>query len=190
LKRTLVLAKHAEPVPEQNVDSNRWRLSDRGRSGSALLGGRLARFGPEVVVSSGEPKAVETAGIAAGRLGIRSLVRPGLREHDRTGAPFLDDEEFGRTARDFFERPNDLVWGNETARQAESRFEGAVRRVLEEREEGVVVMVAHGTVISLLVARYNDLDAYALWRSLGLPSFCVLSAEDLRLRETVLHLRT
>jgi hypothetical protein len=44
--------------------------------------------------------------------------------------------------------------------------------------------------ISLLVAPYNDLDAYTLWRRLGLPSFCRLSAEDLRLRETVFHLRT
>ncbi len=104
--------------------------------------------------------------------------------------PFLGDEEFGRAARNFFERPDDLVWGNETARQAGSRFEGAVRGVLDEREEEVVTIVAHGTVISLLVARYNDLDAYALWRGLGLPCFCVLSAEELRLRETILNLET
>jgi len=45
-------------------------------------------------------------------------------------------------------------------------------------------------VISLLVARRNDLDAYALWRSRGLPSFCVLSAEGLRLREAVPNLKT
>ena len=182
--------KHAEPVLEQNVASDRWRLSERGRHGSVQLGGRLVRYGSGVVVSSGELKAVETAGIAAGLLGIGSLVRPGLHEHDRRGAPFLDDEEFGRAARGFFERPDELVWGNETARQAESRFEGAVRGVLEEREEEVVAIVAHGTVISLLVARYNDLDAHALWRSLGLPSFCVLSAGGLRLQETVPNLRT
>ena len=190
MKRTLVLAKHSEPILEPDVAPNRWRLSERGRSGSALLGGRLARYGPGVVVSSEEPKAVETAEVAARRLGIGCSVYPGLHEHDRTGVPFLGDGEFGRAARGFFERPDTLVWGNETARQAGDRFEGAARSVLDEREEGVVVIAAHGTVISLLVARYNDLDAYALWRSLGLPSFCVLSAEDLRLRETVLHLKT
>ncbi len=59
----------------------------------------------------------------------------------------------GRAARAFFERPDELVWGHETARQAGSRFEGAVRRVLDEWEEDVVVIVAHGTVISLLVAQ-------------------------------------
>ena len=46
------------------------------------------------MVSSEEPKAVETAGIAAGCLGLGCSVYPGLHEHDRTGVPFLGDEEF------------------------------------------------------------------------------------------------
>ena len=133
---------------------------------------------------------METAEIVADRLGIGCSVYPGLHEHDRTGVPFLGDEEFGRAARGFFENPDRLVWGDETAEEAGGRFEGAVRGVLDEREEEVILIVAHGTVISLLVARHNELDAYALWRSLGLPSFCVLSAEDLRLREAVPHLKT
>ncbi len=62
--------------------------------------------------------------------------------------------------------------------------------MLDELEEEVITIVAHGTVISLLVARHNGLDAYALWRSLGLPSFCILSAEKLRLREAVSSLKT
>lgn len=183
MKRTLVLAKHAEPVLEPDVAPNRWRLSEAGCCGSALLGERLARFGPGVVVCSEEPKAVETAEIAAERLGIGCSVYPGLHEHDRTGMPFLRDEEFGRAARAFFERPDELVWGNETAQRAGNRFEGAVRRVLDEREEDVVVIIAHGTVISLLVAQHNDIDAHELWQSLGLPSFCVLSVPGLELRE-------
>jgi broad specificity phosphatase PhoE len=115
---------------------------------------------------------------------------PGLHEHDRTGVPSLGDEEFGRAARYFFEDPDRLVWGNETAEEAGDRFEGAVRGVLDELAEEVITIVAHGTVISPLVARHNDVDACALWRSLGLPSFCALSAEEPRLREAVPDLRT
>jgi broad specificity phosphatase PhoE len=103
--------------------------------------------------------------------------------------PFLGAKEFGRAARVFFENPDRLVRGNETAEEAGGRFEGVVRGVLDELEE-VITIVAHGTVISLLVARHNGLDAYALWRSLGLPSFCILSAEKLRLREAVSSLKT
>ncbi len=55
--------------------------------------------------------------------------------------------------------------------------------MLDEREEDVVVIVAHGTVISLLVALHNDIDAHEIWQCLGLPSFCVLSIPGLELRE-------
>jgi broad specificity phosphatase PhoE len=148
-----------------------------------LLGERLAQYRPGVMVSSGEPKAVETAQIAARCLGIGYFVYPGLHEQDRTGVPFLGDEEFGRAARGFFENPDRLVWGNETAEEAGGRFEGAVRRVLGEREEEVVAMVAHGTVISLLVSRHNDIDAFGFWQRLGLPSFCVLAVPSFELQE-------
>ena len=75
------------------------------------------------------------------------------------------------------------MWGNETAEEAGDRFEGTVRRLLDEQEEEVVAMVAHGTVISLLVARHNDIDAFDFWQRLGLPSFCVLSVPDFELQE-------
>ncbi len=175
-KRTLVLVKHSEPVLEPGVAPNRWRLSGRGRRGSVLLGEYLARYRPGVVVCSEEPKAVETARLAAVRLGVDHLTFHGLHEHDRTGAPFLGDEGFERAARTFFERPNELLWGNETAEQALGRFDGAVRVVLDSREEEeAVAVVTHGTVISLFVARYNDAEPYELWQKLGLPSFCALS---------------
>lgn len=136
------------------------------------------------MVCSEESKAVETAEIAAGRLGTGCFVRPGLHEHDRTGAPFLSDEDFYRTAETFFERPDELVWGSETAEGATARFEDAVRAVLGEWKEEAVAVVAHGTVNALLVARHNGLDAHELWKELDLPSFCVLSP-DFRLREVV-----
>ena len=107
----------------------------------------------------------------------------GLHEHDRTGVPFLGDEEFAQAAKDFFENPDRFVWGNETAEEAGDRFEGAVRRVLDERGEEVVAIVAHGTVISLLVTRHNDIDTFGFWQRLGLPSFCVLSVPGFELQE-------
>ena len=131
---------------------------------------------------------METAGIAAGHLRIGCSVYPGLHEHDRTGVPFLSDEEFERAAGSFFERSDELVWGNETAEQARARFEGAVRRVLDELEEEVVPIVAHGTVISLFVAKYNDIEPYELWRELGLPSLCVLTVPGFGIQESTYNL--
>lgn len=183
-KRTLILIKHAQPVIEPDVAPNRWRLSEKGRRSSVLLGERLGRYGPGLFVSSEEPKAAETARLAADRLGVEYAVFPGLHEHDRTGAPFFETVgEFEGEARSLFERPHEPVWGNETAEQALERFDGAVRAVLRRHAAETLAVVAHGTVVSLFVARYNDVDAYDLWRRLGLPSLCVLSVPGFAMRE-------
>ena len=173
---------------EPGVDPNRWRLSERGRRRSVLLGEELGRYGPGVLVSSEEPKAAETARVAARGLGVEHATAPGLHEHDRLNAPFLGDEAFRRTARHFFDRPGELVWGNETAEGALARFEGAVGAVLDARDEDVVVVVAHGTVISLFIAKYNDVEPYELWRRLGLPSLCVLTVPGFGMRGSIYDL--
>lgn len=188
-KRTVVLIKYSVPVVERGLPPNRWRLSGEGRRRSVALAGWLGRYRPGAVVSSEEPKAVGTAEILAGKMDVACSTSPGLHEHDRTGAPFLDTvEEFERAARRLFENPDDLVWGNETATQALTRFEGALRTVLQEHEEDVLAVVTHGTMNALFVAKYNDVEAYDLWRGLGLPSFCILSAPAFRLEGTVLDL--
>lgn len=189
MERTLILVKHAGPEIEPDVPPNRWRLSEEGRRDSVILAERLRRYGPEVVVSSKEPKAAEMAKIVAERLGANLILHPGLHEHDRTGAAFGTEEEFHLSARSFFENPEKLVWGNETAGQTLERFARAIHDVLERRRESCVAVVAHGTVNTLFLARYGDVDAYAFWRGLGLPSFFVLSLPEFKLRDAVHDIR-
>ena len=89
------------------------------------------RYGPRIMVSSEEPKAVETAEIAAERLGIGHFVYPGLHEHDRTDVPFLDDEEFGLAARYFSRNPTGSCGAARRRRRPEvgsrARYEGCSR---------------------------------------------------------------
>ena len=86
---------------------------------------------------------------------------------------------------ELFARPDDLVFGRETAAQARERFAGAVEGVLGRSTQGDIVIVAHGTVISLFVARSADVEPFTFWRRLGLPSFAVLSVPGLALLSVV-----
>lgn len=183
--RTLVLVKHAMPIVEPRVPPSRWRLSEEGRRQSAVLAGRLKDYGLERVLTSEEPKAAETAEILAGRLDLGSTVASGLHEHDRTGAPFGNQRDFESAARRFFENPRYLVWGNETAEQAHTRFADGVRAVLEKRPKGNLAIVTHGTVITLFLTQHDDIDAYEFWYRLGLPSFYSLSLPDFGLQDVV-----
>jgi hypothetical protein len=72
----------------------------------------------------------------AEHLGLVWTVASRLHDHDRTGATFGTREEFELAARNCFENPASLVWGNETAEQARARFAGGVLAGLEEHPEG------------------------------------------------------
>jgi broad specificity phosphatase PhoE len=184
----LHLVKHAMPVKVAARPSREWMLSDDGRAAAARLAGRLVPAGIERFVSSTEPKARETAAIMAGALGVVCAEAEGLHEQEREGAPFFADPvDFEAAMREFFARPGERVFGQETADQAGARYEAALERVLAAGPDGdgALAVVSHGTVMTLFIARHNRVDPFELWRSLGLPSSAVLSLPDLRLIEVI-----
>ena len=183
--RKLILVKHSLPVIDPSQPANRWPLSDEGRLRCLPLSDRLAQYQPAHLATSSEPKAIATAEIVSERLGTPFEVTEGLHEHDRSNEPFVEAVEFQAAVASFFDRPDELVMGRETASQAEMRFGEAVQRLLIGHTTGNVVIVAHGTVITLYVAQHAGVEPMPLWRRLGLPSFVVLSLPDLDMLDVV-----
>ena len=183
--RNLILVKHALPEIVPHLPARQWRLSEEGRRRCSTLADRLAPYQPALIASSGEYKAVETAQIVANALGKPFEIADGLHEHDRSSVVFLSRQEFESAVAHLFEQPEALVFGGETASQAQNRFKKAVESLLAKYPEGSIAIVAHGTVIALFVAGCAGIDPFPFWQRLSLPSFVVLSLPDLKLIETV-----
>ena len=182
----LILIKHAAPQVVEDLPSSQWVLSESGRQQCDELHSRLAQYKPASLYTSEEPKAVETAEILGLRLGIPFASKPGLHENDRAGLPFFNDRaELNARIRAFFSSPSERVVGNESADEAHSRFIGAVQDSLDSAQAQPTVIVTHGTVTSLLVARANQLSPYPFWLDLELTSFVVLSTPSFTLRQVV-----
>lgn len=183
--RTLILVRHARPSIDPERPAAEWALSPEGRAAAAALGPRLAPWAPGRMLSSPEPKALETARCLARALGLdekRLEVVPGLREQDRTGVPFFEEPgEFERRVVGLFRRPDEPSLGPESAAAAERRFTEAVRGALERRRPPCVALVTHGTVMSLFLGRATGLDPLAIWRRLDLPAWTVLRWPEGRL---------
>lgn len=177
--------KHSAPEIVRTAPPNLWRLSEAGRKKCTPLAQHLATHHPEIIITSPEPKAAETAQIAAGKLGKPVEVAEGLGEHDRSNVPFSSTEFFEAAIAEFFQEPLRLVLGLETADQAHRRFAGAVDRIIADHSGKTVAVVTHGTVIALYVARVADLDPFSFWKRLGLPSFVVLSLPERRILTVV-----
>ena len=183
--KPLILVKHSLPEVEENVPAREWSLSAEGRERAQRLAEILKQYHPEVILSSTEPKARETAKILGEGLRLNFEVVDGLNEHDRSNSLYYSKEKFQALVQEFFKKPEALIFGTETASEVLKRFRNSVGSILERHQDRTVLIVAHGTVISLYTSCLTGCDGYLLWQDLGLPSFVTLDLESKALLETV-----
>jgi broad specificity phosphatase PhoE len=174
MNKHLILVKHSVPEIVESLPSQEWKLSELGRARAERLAEKLRHYQPEVIISSNEPKAKETAEIIARIHQLELHVAEDLHEHDRSNVTYLAHNEFQAFVREFFQKPGELVFGRETADQAHARFYRSVHLILNEHTNKTVVIVTHGTVLSLFVSRLTGSSDFELWNMLGLPSFIAM----------------
>jgi broad specificity phosphatase PhoE len=182
VNRQIILVKHSLPEINNDLPAREWKLSGEGRARAERLADSLKPHRLDSLVASKEPKAMETARIVAAKCGVDLHEVEGLHEHERWTTPYLSKQEFEAVVYEFFEKPDMLVFGNETANQAYERFSRAINSILSESDNSKIGIVAHGTVISLYVSRLTGQSGFQLWSQLGLPGFVVL---DLQLNKLI-----
>lgn len=109
--KNLILVKHSLPEIFPSVPAKEWKLSKAGQVRCRALAEKLKSYFPDIIISSIEPKAVETAKIIASQLNKPFLTFEGLHEHDRAGVDFLRKEQFEAKVNEFFIRTDELVLG-------------------------------------------------------------------------------
>ncbi len=177
----LILIKHAKPQKDESTPSREWKLSDEGRSLSAVLADQLEPHTPQIVISSDEPKAVETAQIIAEKLNIPTEIEKGLAEHNRDNVPMMQTREFIASMALLFNRPRQLVLGNETAEQARKRFSQSIDSLLDRHGQSNLAIVTHGTVLALYAGPLLEIPPFHLWRQMGLPAYLVFDRPSMNL---------
>lgn len=184
--RYLILVKHSLPQVDPRVDAHHWHLSEEGKQRSQQLAHELDRYHPARLVSSPEPKALETAQILAEALHLPLETVEGLHEHLRSRVGYQEHQAFEEAVRSLFSQPDEPVFGDESAHQALKRFRLALETSQQRYPIDNLMAVTHGTVISLYLQATCGLEPFETWRSLGMPSYAVLGLPQYQL----LHLVT
>lgn len=175
--RRLILAKHGHPVINPDKPPSTWPLSPEGREAAQALAAKLDRFDPVAIVSSAEPKALESAAAMAAVLGVPASQDEGLGEQRNDTGGFHDQAVFEALVAQMFAHPHQLVLGEETGEAARHRFGEAVDRQMALHPNGTLIIVAHGRAITLWASEILGLEPMALWKSLGLANALVLDGE-------------
>lgn len=183
----LILVKHSLPTLDPAAPAESWLLAPEGLRRCRALAEQLRGYAPGQIVSSAEPKAQATASAVADALAMPWRVAEGLEEHHRRSAPFLTDESFRLAVAAMFDRPSQLVFGEETADQAAERFGRAIDALVQPAPAAPLVVVAHGTVIALHLARRAGIAPFPLWSRLGLPSLVAVDLPSYDIGALVEH---
>jgi len=180
----LLLVRHSSPCIANGMSYRDWPLSDEGRGLAVHAAEYVAGFKPRLICSSDERKASDTAKIIARHCGLDVKVVPDLREHDRTGVPWRDAATRQQELQALFANPDAVVFGRESASQALGRLTTAIHRVTT-RKSGPWVLVTHGTVMALYLAKLTGRAALEIWSQLGLPAVATVDCRSRRLVELV-----
>lgn len=181
----LLLIRNAAPEKDSRRPAHLWKLSESGRSSIGPLADSIRAHAPQVVISSDEPKGIETAELLAAELQVPHVVAPGLHEHDRTNVPHLRTHEFISSMALFFSKPTSNVFGSESATSVLRRVEQALREVVAEHAGKTIAVVSHAAAIAVFAAAHSNENAFQLWRSMKAPSYLVFDADTLALLERV-----
>lgn len=160
----MLLVRHSVPAPDPSVPSQEWPLSEEGRALCESLAIQVGAYQPQRLLSSPEPKALETAELIALVLGLEVEIEDDLRETARRTVGWLNQNVLHERIRELFANPDEVVFGEESASAALARFSRVVEAVEEQ-----AAFVTHGTVMSLYVAGSDPDGGFAYWKTLGLP---------------------
>lgn len=152
METSLILARHGRTAWNA---VGRWQghadppLDDEGRTQAAELAGSLVAAGIGAIVSSDLARAVETAGIVAGRLGLPVTEDLRLREIDVGSWSGLTRAEVAERYPEGFARwqAGEIGHDGETREQLAARVAAALVDVAALHPGATVLVVTHGGAI-------------------------------------------
>lgn len=169
----LYLIRHAR-TQMMGAAAERWPLSQEGQREAGVLARQSFWREIEVIFSSPEPKALQTAEPAARRWRIPIKRVDCLHELRR---PRLI-ENYQEVIARLFAEPETSVAQLEPAAQAAERITSCIKDLVATHSEQTLAIVSHGLVLSLFLSQLEDRwPTVAEWRAIPFAGLTILDTE-------------
>ena len=144
----LYLIRHARTRMTGDA-AERWPLSEKGRRDAGILARQDFWRQIDMIFSSPEPKAWDTAKPAARRWGIPLKIADCLHELHR---PRLV-QDYQKTVARLFANPDESIADMEPAARAAERITRCLRELAVAHPKQTLAAVSHGLVLTLFLAQ-------------------------------------
>ena len=136
----------------------------------------------DVLYSSSQTKALETALYLAKPNGISIKVDPNLTEVTSFTIKYdADIDIYTKNVHDFYSGAIDRINGGETKAEALDRFNMSLEAIAKaERGSSDIGIVTHGNILALFTAQYKDVDCLDLHYKIKQPDVAVFNWKEKR----------
>ena len=172
MKNDYIFFRHALTEIDETKPAENWVISDEGIENVCETISTGEFDDVDVIISSSEKKAIQTAYYLAERIEKEIILNPNFRELERKGDFLGTKEDYETRVWRIFKNQTECSFGWETAERALIRFKQGITRLENTYSGKKIFVVSHGIVLTLFLADYYKWDAnkaYDYWKELA---FC------------------
>lgn len=169
---------HPEVLIDPDVLVPEWPLNEIGRRRTLAMTELPWIKDIELIYSSEEVKAHQTAEIVAEHLHKEIFVHSKLGEIDRSSTGYLGEREHDLVVKEFFDKPQKSIRGWETAVMAQRRIVNCVKDIVETNPNTNIAIFSHGGVGALLMAHYKKVPIHKRYAPAQLGSYFIYDFEN------------
>ncbi|MDO8260331.1 MAG: histidine phosphatase family protein [Candidatus Magasanikbacteria bacterium] len=180
MKNVYYFLRHAEVKKDSNIHATLWGLSEFGVVQAREIAENEMFNDIDLIITSTEIKAHQTAEPIAKKLKLEIIEMSNFCELGR-GEKYLTLEEFEKLKKAKLEDLDCDLDGGETGREALKRFEYGIKSLEDLYSGKKIIIVSHGTILSLYFAKVkNDFsDIFKRWKNLEFCAFGIIGEDKI-----------
>lgn len=156
---TIYFLRHGKTKVDANTPISQWLMHPTGAEQAQQLAETDVFKDIEIIITSTEQKAVDTAQPIAQKLGLEIQQVPELSELDRDKGGFMPAEEYEEMAQQALTNLHVPAGNWESAQHALDRFSAAVQKIDSTYTNKKILIVGHGYTINMYFAQLlGELD--------------------------------
>lgn len=172
----LVFIRHSKSLVNPDISITTWGLSEDGITLAKKLNELVQIKTLDVMYTSLQTKALETAILATKNTGIQIKTDNRLTESTSFTNKFVNLEQLEQNTKKYFSEEHISINGGETAEGALKRFTEALNDIVSlEFDKNNIGIVSHGNILATFSAQYAKENAYQLVGKLMQPDVAVFN---------------
>lgn len=171
----LVLIRHSKTKRDPRVPIALWGLSEKGIEAANKLSSDRKIQKLDILYTSLQTKALETAVILAKPNALPIKTNDGLTESTSYTNKFIPDPAiYELTLKDYYAGKIQRINGGETLQEALDRFNSAIESIVKEnKDKKRIGIVSHGHILTLFSSQFKDIDLYDTHLQIKQPDIAI-----------------